>query len=284
MVFVVVPTYLEYYSTKCYNHFMKVGFLGAGLYGEALGHLAEINEHEVKYYDPYRFPERKIEEVISGAEVVVYVAPAEAHKEILPELAPETPLILASKGFVSLRPFERFEQFSALGGAAFAEDIMQGEERKLTASSEISEQLFTTDFLTVEHTDDTKGIMLCGALKNVYAIGAGLMMTQENYKDFFYYVHDEMRAILEANGCDPDIMKLSCGLLDLMISCSPSGRNFRFGEEIKLHPGSLVEPAGTVEGLTVIKSLEDYPEFVVPKEVDMEIFKKTLREVRRATK
>ena len=68
---------------------MKVSFLGAGLYGEALGKLAELNEHEVKYYDPYRFPDIKLKDVVAEAEAIVYVAPAEAYQELLSELPAE---------------------------------------------------------------------------------------------------------------------------------------------------------------------------------------------------
>ncbi|MBQ8992024.1 hypothetical protein IJ090_01145 [Candidatus Saccharibacteria bacterium] len=258
---------------------MKVGFLGAGLYGEALGHLAEINEHEVEYYDPYRFPERKIGEVISEAEVVVYVAPAEAYREILPELSYETSLILASKGFVSLKPFEKFRKFSALGGATFAEDIMEEKAGlKLAASSELSEQLFTTDFLTVEYTRDTKGVVLCGALKNVYAIGAGLMGAE----DYLMKASSEMAEILTANGAEPTTIRLSCGVADLILSSTPEGRNFRFGEELKHFPESRVEPVGTVEGLTVVKSLEDFPDFVVPE--GAKLFKEIVERVKNGIK
>ncbi len=261
---------------------MKVTFLGAGLFGEALGRLAEVNDHEIKFYDPFRFPDVKLEEVVSEAEVIVYVAPAEAYKEILPGLPKDKPLILASKGFVSLEPFAEFSNFSALGGAAFAEDIMEAKNQlRLTASSEISEQIFTTDLVTIEYTEDTKGIVLCGALKNVYALGAGLFLENENPEQYFSEAYFEIQDILKANGADPETAALSCGVADLLLSSTPSGRNFCFGREIAEHPGSKVEPVGTVEGLTVIKSFESFPDFVVPE--GAELFYKIVSEAKRAT-
>lgn len=271
---------------------MRVTFLGAGLYGEALGKVAELNDHEVKYYDPFRFPDIKIEDVISEADAIIYVAPAEAYPEILPKLPKDVPLILASKGFVSLSPFEGFKNFSALGGAAFAEDIMEriGKDAPadfrpltLTASSEISEQIFTTDFLRIEYTEDTKGIMLCGALKNVYAIGGGLLMSDDQPEQYLTEAYFEIQDLLLLNGCNSDTATLSCGAPDLVLSCTMEGRNFRFGDEMRAHPGSRIEPVGTVEGVNVIKSLDNFPDFIWPKDDKQSLMTRIVEAVLYAT-
>lgn len=248
---------------------MKVTFLGAGAYGKALGELAKFNDHEVKYYDPIVYPEVKLSEAVADAEVIVYVAPAEKYEKILPELPEETPLILASKGFISMKPFSRFKDFSVVGGAAFAATIieaMREDSRRiypiiLTSSSELAEQLFTADLIQVEYCSDAKAIMLCGALKNVYAIGGGMFMLEEYPEQYLIPVYEEFQDILEMNGCDSDVLTLSCGMTDLMISCTMDGRNFRFGDEIRMHPESRVEPVGTIEGLNVIRSLDKFPDF-----------------------
>lgn len=265
---------------------MNVTFLGAGLYGEALAKLVEINDHEVKFYDPYRFPEIELKDAVRDADALVYVAPAHAYSDILPGLPKDKPLILASKGFVSMQPFKEFTDFSVLGGAAFAEDIMTGKPQigpviRLTASSELSEQLFTTDFVWVEYTSDAKGIMLCGALKNVYAIGAGIYLEVNNPEPYFKQAFDEMRDIIELNGCSRETATLSCGLPDLIMSSSSDGRNFRFGDEIRNFPNSKLEPVGTVEGVTVIQSLADFPDFKVPSSA--KLFKEIVKGVINAT-
>ena len=91
-----------------------------------------------------------------------------------------------------------------------------------------------------------------------------------------------MQGILKANGCNEDTATLSCGLPDLLLSSTPSGRNYRFGREIRNHPSSMVEPAGTVEGLTVIKSLKNFPEFVIPE--DAKLILEIIKKVKNATK
>lgn len=266
---------MEYYNIKCYNYPMKITFLGAGAYGTALGEVAKWNDHEVKFYDPIKFPKIKLEDAVADAEAIVYVAPAEAYKRILPKLPKETPLILASKGFISMKPFEKFKNFSVLSGAAFAEDIMYARNHgkdefpiRLTATSELTEQLFTTDFLVMEYAEDTKGVMLCGALKNVYAIGAGLLMLDEYPEIYLEEAYHEMQEVLYNNKCDPDTVEFSCGGADLIISCTPRGRNFRYGREIQECLGDKVEPAGTVEGVSVIRSIDNFPDFRWPEDYE----------------
>ncbi|MBQ3306106.1 hypothetical protein IJH02_01570 [Candidatus Saccharibacteria bacterium] len=278
---------------------MKVTFLGAGAFGSVLGNITKENGNEVKFYDPIKFPKNKLEDAIKDAEVIVYVAPSAAAKRLLPKLPKDVPLICASKGFVSMKPFEEFEDFSALGGASFSEDLEKGyspydNEIVLTASSELSEQLFTTDYLQIEYFDDTYSILLCGALKNVYAIGAGMhtenrpagvnprMMTADDAV-FMRAVAFEMPEVLEANGADPEAMMLSCGLRDFTLTATEGSRNYRFGKTLKENPGvSGLEIGSTVEGVAVIESLKDYPEFEIPESA--EILKDIIEKVENAIK
>ncbi|MBP3899674.1 glycerol-3-phosphate dehydrogenase, partial [Candidatus Saccharibacteria bacterium] len=36
---------------------MKITFLGAGVFGSALAKIAEENGHEIRFYDPYKYPD-----------------------------------------------------------------------------------------------------------------------------------------------------------------------------------------------------------------------------------
>ena len=79
---------------------------------------------------------------------------------------------------------------------------------------------------------DTLGIILCGALKNVYAIGAGLYGESDSSAASMPYLESaisEMQQILKANRADPETLRLSCGAADLVLSCAEGSRNFRFG-------------------------------------------------------
>lgn len=258
---------------------MNVTFLGAGAFGTALGEIAEENGNTVSFYDPIKYPEKSLKEAVNNAEVIVYTAPSDQYQKLLKDLPKDIPLICASKGFLSLEPFKDFEDFSALGGAAFAEDfeaIKDGEDThgrvflQLTASSPISETLFTTDYLHIQYTEDVKGILLCGALKNVYAIGAGLYGDESAdddimaFQGFLSEVIHEFISVLDANGSSKDILLLSCGAEDLMLSCTPDSRNFRFGRALKNHDKK--EKDATIEGLAVVKSIEKTADFIIPED------------------
>lgn len=278
---------------------MNITILGAGVFGTVLGNIAEDNGHEVKFYDPIKFPKIKLPEAIKGAEAIIYAAPSNAAKRILPKLPKNVPLICASKGFISMEPFEDFEDFTAMGGGAFAREFeehrsLYGGDIELTTSSDLAEEIFTTDYLHFEYTDDTYGIMLCGALKNVYAISAGMntknrpaginpRITVEDDVSFMRAVAFEMPEILEANGVEPDIMMLSCGLRDFSLTATEASRNYRFGKTLKENPDVTgLEISSTVEGVFVIDSLEQYPDFEIPESA--EIFRETVEKVKNATK
>lgn len=275
---------------------MKLSVIGAGAYGTALGNLAAENGHEIKYYDPLKFPETEypensLKKVIADTDAILFVAPAKTAKETVrkiatkyPKIAKNTPLICASKGFLAETPFEPFENFSALGGAAFTKDIETktprlGQKITLTASDELSEQLFSTEFLVVEYTKDTLGILLCGALKNIYAIAAGINGISETDKNFFKKVYAELESLLKANGADKNTVKLSCGLPDLIVSIAGKSRNYLYGTSLRESTSSHSDVL--VEGIYIANSLKNYPAFAIPE--DAVIFKKTIESIKNAT-
>lgn len=259
---------------------MKITFLGAGDFGSVLSDIAIYNGHETKFYDPIKYPDITLNEAISGADVVVYAAPSSAASVLLPKLDSETPLICASKGFLSLKPFTRFKNFSALSGAGFSNNIRQAldiesEDTKdvvLTASSALSEEIFSTEKIKIEYTKDTLGILLCGALKNVYAIGAGFYGSGEISMGYLENVISEMLDLLEINDADKNTLRLSCGAADLVYSCSEKSRNFRLGALIKAGDTEEIRQfaaQNTLEGVNIIHALKDYPDFTIPNDTPM---------------
>lgn len=253
---------------------MRITVFGAGVFGTALGTILENNGHEVEYYDPVKHPDRGLTAAIADSEVHVLAAPSSTAPKLLLFLPHDKPLICASKGFLTTASFKPFTNFSVLSGGAFAADLDEKHPSVLTATSPLVEQLFGTDWLTFDETTDVTGVMLCGSLKNVYAIGSGYWGLKYGTTDFDDYINsclDEMKVILQANGGKPETVGLSCGLRDLVITCaSPTSRNYDFGAKLKKDPelGIKVKKGkihtGTIEGLGAIFAMPHTPSFIKP--------------------
>lgn len=324
---------------------MKVAFIGAGVYGRALGDLAESNGHEVRYFDPYKFPEVTLESAVDSVDLVVYVAPGSAVSEIVdakkvsipdeqpllvdpsdPSSSPgssnpsaseyiipsDTPFLCASKGIATPYPFRRFRNFTALNGAAFAADIATdsprlGDKIRLTSSSAQAEELFTAPKIAVEFFSDTRGIMLCGALKVLTSVYAGyanpagfsdvkssvvepsiagpsfvesVLTTRKSRQDFLAEIRPEWEKWLDANGCSRELMQLSCGFPDVIISTTPNSRNFVYGQQLRQDNKT---PEGTVEGVTIAKTLKNYPDLVIPENSVLADFAEKLTKINAET-
>lgn len=258
---------------------------GAGAYGTALASVLEENGHKITFYDPYKYPDIDLLTAGQNSDISLLVTPAVAVPEILPSLPKDKPLILASKGFLSLKPFADFGDFQVLSGGAFAEDILAKKPTKLTITSSLVAGLFITPWLTLEHTPDKLGVMICGSLKNIYAIGAGLYDFHAGTDNFEHYIHsaiDEIRLILSANHCDPLTASLSCGEQDLRLTCGNDerSRNYAYGAALRRHPGA--QPTATTEGLSAIHSIETTPEFVLPNNDQLILIHQVIKHIKEA--
>ena len=149
---------------------MNIAILGAGAFGQALGKILTDNQHTVKYYDPYVYPDVNLDAATFEADTIVIAVPSLAIKKLLqdyPERLKKVPTILATKGLLSAEPFTDFAQFSVLSGPAFASEIVEGKPATLTSSSPVAMGIFHNDQITIELCEDINGILLCGALKHL---------------------------------------------------------------------------------------------------------------------
>lgn len=243
---------------------MNIVIFGAGSYGTALGQVLTNNGHTVNYYDPYKNPDQNLSVLMEHSDVNILAAPSAKSKKTLLFIPIHTPLICASKGFLSLEPFQSFKDFSVLSGGAFSADLIAQKPTTLTGTSPLITQLFSNSWLTIEETTDVLGVMICGALKNIYAIGAGYYHLKPGQPDFDQYIETaivELRLVLSMNGCNVSTSLLSCGLHDLAITCaSPASRNYAFGTQLhqekfltSIKNGAI--PATTAEGLSAIRAI-----------------------------
>lgn len=235
---------------------MKMAILGAGAFGTALGEILASKAYDIDYYDTY-LERENLSAVLDGAKYMVLAVPSKSAPYLLPYLPKEKPLIVATKGFLDDHNFKDFEDYMVLSGPGFASDIKSGKETHLTATDKRVIDLFTTDFLTFDFTPDKKGVLMCGALKNIYALFAGylgLKPGSNEHEQFLIEVAEEMKALLSANGALGETVDLACGVGDLRLTCDFPSRNYEFGTILKTN--HKAQPEKTVEGLTALSKVK----------------------------
>lgn len=235
---------------------MKIGIIGAGAYGTALGGVIEDNGHDVYYYDPTKGYDDL--PLVLDSDYLFLCIPTEAVLSLLKDLPIGKPLIIASKGFLSDKPFCHFDDYMVLSGAGFAEDIKTKKNTEITVTDDRIMSFLRADYISFDSTTDRLGVLMCGALKNVYAMLAGYLNLQRDTDEWLAYiteVSEEIRALLLANGADPATFDLACGRRDLELTCGLPSRNYEYGQMMRNNPDA--ESDKTVEGLTVLEGIRN---------------------------
>ena len=247
---------------------MKIAILGAGAFGTALGGILANNGYDIDYYDS-RLERERLSDVLNGAETVFLCVPSKAVPYLLPCLPTDKSLVVATKGILSDKVFESFEDWMVLSGPGFADDIKAHKETYLTVTDVRIQMMLEADYVHFDMTDDRNGILMCGALKNVYAILAGLKGLERRTPEWRKFVRDvaeEMRRILVANGAEAETVDLACGVGDLKLMCDYPSRNYEYGDILRVDPG--YEPENTVEGLSALRRIRRH-EIVLPEDVPL---------------
>lgn len=243
---------------------MKIAILGAGAFGTALGGILAEKGFDIDYYDS-RLEKERLSDTLSGAKYVILCVPSKVVPFLLPYIPKSKPLIVATKGILSAKVFSDFPDYMVLSGPGFADDIKAQKQTKLTATDDRIIDLFSTNYLSFDKTKDIGGVLMCGALKNVYAIGAGMLGLEPNTKEHQKYLNDvaqEMKNILKNNGAQAKTVDLACGVGDLKITCDFPSRNYEFGQLLRHNPNS--QPKKTVEGVSALKKIKR-GEIKIPK-------------------
>ena len=151
---------------------------------------------------------------------------------------------------------------SILTGPSFAADIARGLPTALTLAGqgvEALQPLLSTAALRLYRSDDAVGAELGGALKNVIAIAAGVVMGaglgESARAALITRGFAEMQRFALSQGAASDTMLGLSGLGDLILTCtSTQSRNLRYG--MALGSGSAFDPTITVEGVATAQAIE----------------------------
>ncbi len=149
-----------------------------------------------------------------------------------------------------------------LTGPSFAADIARGLPTALTLAGgdEALQRLLSTPSLRLYRSDDVTGAELGGALKNVVAIAAGVVigagLGDSARAALMTRGYAEMLRLALALGARVETLAGLSGFGDLVLTCtSAQSRNFRYGQA--LGSGQGFDPAVTVEGAATAKAVSN---------------------------
>ena len=254
---------------------MRFAVLGAGTYGTAIAHhLKSLNIHTTIWS---RSSGDDLRSVVDGADVLILGVPAQAMREFLSQINSTAPVVNLAKG-IEVQRLKRMSEivvevlgrnpYAILSGPSFAKDIIAGHPVGLTLASKNRvlrdhlRALLSSDLFDIKVSDDVAGVELGGALKNVFAMGAGLLAGlgcgDSMSGDWFTRSMVEMRDVGQVLGGRWETFSGRSGLGDLAITCTESSRNFRFGQAFattRSIEGALAKVGSTVEGVSTLAAV-----------------------------
>lgn len=211
---------------------------------------------------------------ISSASATLLAIPAQNLRGFLqgkPAL-PDAPIVLCAKGIERktgllqsqiVQEFKPSNPIAVISGPGFASEIAAGLPAALTlgcadkTQGQELQKLFSGPRLRFYLSDDIIGVQLGGALKNVFAIAAGLVAGADLGASagaaLITRGMGELTRLAVALGARQETLAGLSGFGDLVLSCSsPQSRNFQFGAELGRAGVFLTEQ--TFEGVATAKA------------------------------
>ncbi|MBD2845180.1 NAD(P)H-dependent glycerol-3-phosphate dehydrogenase [Paenibacillus sp. IB182496] len=244
-----------------------------------------------------------MEEALTGAEAVVFVAPSAAMREVAraaaPYLSSSALCLHATKGFetgtlkrmttVLAEELGRPEsELAVLSGPSHAEEVVRKlpttvvvASRSLTVAQQAQDWFMNTNF-RVYTNDDVTGVEVAGAIKNIIALGAGLsdgLGFGDNAKAALITRGlAEISRLGEAMGAGPLTFAGLAGVGDLIVTCtSKHSRNWRAGSLLAtgLALGEVLERMGmVVEGVRTTQAANQLAQdYGVPMPITEQLYR-----------
>ena len=239
---------------------MKIRIIGSGVYGLGTANKlsqynkdlivwTERNVNEISSLSKLKFT-NSYEELLKDADIVYILISTKFIKSCIDEIKKyaeeKTLFIIGSKGILDDGTFiyEYFKEalpnnhVGVISGPTFAVDVNALEPVGFTFAStdkkdfDKLEKIYQNTLL--EYTNDVKAISLSGVIKNVYAIGNGIIdglgLGYSTKCLLVYKALNEMKFIFNSMDLKESTSNTLAGIGDLILtSTSPTSRNFTFG-------------------------------------------------------
>jgi len=285
-----------------------IGILGGGVWGSALARLLSnssvcifardekivksVNEHKFNPKLKYAVFNENVRATLDLTDLqktdyLVIALPTQNIREVLKKYSANKKsqqIIIASKGieietklFLKdvIREFIKTENISILSGPCFSQEVAQNLPTAVTLAApnrmifEGVNMLFKNKKFRLYFSDDLIGCQLGGALKNIYAIAAGITMglnLGENAKSaLIARAFVEISRMGKALKAKSDTLFGLSGLGDLILTCnSLKSRNTTFGNLIASQQQISIEDhlksQATTEGYFTAKAVKKIAE------------------------
>ncbi len=255
----------------------SVGIIGYGAWGKAFGNVLQNSGKDIIFWDR-KVHGTHIMDSINGCEYIVLSVPTQGIADVLENnpsfLAKEQKIIILSKGIEEktlLLPHQIIKQsrgndiaIGIVSGPNFADEIFKHLPARSTIATEnkaISEFLLSLNsYIKWDYSDDLIGVGLCGAIKNVIAIGCGIIYgAYQSYNmqvAFIMNAIDELKKIINACGGCQETVYTAAGIGDIILTATTMrSRNYSFG--IKIGAKSLeIQEDMTIEGIKTSYALK----------------------------
>ena len=222
-------------------------------------------------------------EVITDANLIVIAVPAgfvdDVSLKLKDYITKNQYVVIASKGierdsclFVTdiFRKHIKTKKYAVISGPSFAVDIVTNCPIGLSLASQskktskLVKKALENDTLKLRETKDVIGVEICGSIKNVIAIAAGILdgmgYPESTQAMFITEALNDIKELINKLGGDKKTILSYAGFGDLLLTAtSKKSRNFSYGyllgkRESKEKVDEYVKNT-TIEGLYTIKSI-----------------------------
>jgi len=190
---------------------------------------------------------------LKDAEMILISSAAKFVEDICTSIKPfykaNTPICIASKGIEEhslmllssvVKDILNTNKIVNISGPTFAIDLARNEPSALAIAGldkkalKVVKNTLENDTLKLRESNDILGIQICGSVKNIIAIAAGIVKGlgyTETTQAFLINesIHD-IKYLIKALGGNPKTILSFAGVGDLLLTCtSTKSRNFSFG-------------------------------------------------------
>lgn len=262
--------------------------------------IPQVGEH--KFRDNVKVT-GSIEESVENVSAIFYAIPGKFTKDFLGKhahLVKNVPFVNCSKGMVvvdgmittikaiAISCGVSANQYACVSGPSFAKSMFTNEQIILSVAaddekvrSQISE-MFDNEgtHIKVYQTDDVIGQELCGALKNVTAVAAGLASRSgaSTQPAVISVLWTDVSRVIQAMDGGHEVHMNPPMFGDLIATCSQSSRNYTFAERVAAgeNPQQVIANMPSVEGYNSLPLLIKYCQTVPALRKELEHFQAVL--------